>query len=51
MAGWLAAALLMFPVVDVRCSYSGSSGSIASNNGVEELIVAEVEQRTACRSS
>ncbi len=38
----VAFALLMLPVVDVRRSYSGSSGSIASKSGVDELIVVEL---------
>ena len=32
---------LICPVAEVRCSYSGSSASIVSNKGVDELMVAE----------
>ena len=31
--------LLMFPKADVRLSYSGSSGSMVSKRGADELIV------------
>ena len=48
--GWLAVVLLIVPVADVRRSYSGSSGSIVSKRGVEELIVAETGS-TLSRSS
>ena len=34
----------MVPGAEVLCSYSGSSGSIVSNRGAEELIVVELSE-------
>ena len=45
--------LVMFPVAEVLRSYSGSSGSIVSNNGVVELMITRGDESGAkiCRLS